>query len=231
MLDITADELSVEILDIVNNNMFSFNDVIQALDEGMGIISFSVLLPRLQASADVSMVVGTNVTALPSGYQRNLFYCYSTLQDKSIRIFDKKADIVRYYGNPLLPGEVQAVAVFGELLYYQGIPFAGSFLLQENGDYLLQENGDKIVVGYSVDTLTIDYYKHPTTISKRTDTFTCLPPYLIRPLLVNYASKKLFEMLEQGKEDNKNNSTYYAKLFSEALETLRAAYPPEKHRG
>jgi hypothetical protein len=82
-----------------------------------------------------------------------------------------------------------------------------------------------------IDTLVIDYYKQPTTVSARTDTFTCLPPYLIRPLLVNYASAKLFEMIEQGRDDPKNNSIYYSKLFEAALISLQAAYPSEKHRG
>ena len=208
MADITAHDLSVEILKIVNNDIFTFEDVVQALDEGLGIVSFQVLLPKLQATADVLTVDGANVADLPTNYQRELFFCYSTAQGSPVRIFDKKADIVRYYGVPATTGLVKGVAIFGSTLYYQYIPLLAD-----------------------IDTLAIDYYKHPTTISARTDTFTCLPPYLIRPLLVNYASKKLFEMLEQGKEDVKNNSTYYSKLFNEALETLKIAYPPEKHRG
>jgi hypothetical protein len=106
MADITAHELSVEVLKIVNKDFFTFEDVVQALDEGLGVVSFRVLLPRLQASADVLTVDGTNVADLPADYQRNLFFCYSTLQAIPVRIFDKKADVVRYYGAPATTGAV-----------------------------------------------------------------------------------------------------------------------------
>jgi hypothetical protein len=208
MADITAHEVSVEVLKTVNNDLFTFDDVVQALNEGLGITSFQVLLPRLQASADVLTVDGANFADLPADYQRNLFFCYSTLQAIPVRIFDKKADIVRYYGAPTTNGVVSGVAIFGSTLYYQYIPLLAD-----------------------IDTLVIDYYKQPTTVAERTDTFTCLPSFLIRPLLVNYASAKLFSMIEQGSADTKNNSTYYFKLFDAALISLQEAYPLEKHRG
>lgn len=208
MADITAHELSVEILTIVNNDMFSFDDVVQSLDEGYGNISFQVLLPRLAASADVLTVDGENVADLPTDYQRGLHFCYSVGQDAAIRIFDNKSDIIRYYGDPTTAGVVKGVAVFGTTLYYQRIPLLAD-----------------------IETLKIDYYKTPTTIDARTSTFTSLPPHLIRPLLVNFVCSKLFLMIEQGGEDKKSNTIYHAEVYASALKMLYDAYPTEKHRG
>lgn len=202
MADITADELSAEILDIVDDNSFSFSDVVTFLNEGLGVISFQVLLPNFQASANVLTVDGSNVADLPSNYQRNLFFCYSTLQTAPVRVFDNKTDIIRYHGNPTTNGSVRAVAVFGSTLYYQNIP-------------LLAE----------IDTLVIDYYKQPTIISEVGDTFTCLPPHLIRPLLVNYGCAKIFETIEQDIDGSKPNTNYHFNLFNGALELLSKAYP------
>ena len=208
MADITAHELSVEVLKIVNNDIFTFDDVVQALDEGYGNVSFQVLLPQLAVSANVLTVDGANVTDLPTNYQRNLHFCYSVEQDKFIRIFDNKSDIIRYYSNPSQNGVVKGVSVYGTALYYQRIPLLAN-----------------------IETLKIDYYRIPTTINTRISTFTSLPPHLIRPLLVNFACFKLFMMIEQGKEDKKKNTIYHTEAYLNALKTLQDAYPQEKFRG
>lgn len=197
----TAHEVSVKALKIVNNNNFTFDDVVGIIDKGMGEISYRVLLPELEAVDDIETTLSQATTPLPDNFQRNLKQCISTTNNKEIQVYSNYAKLARHFPNVDQGGRVIGVAVQGSNLYYQRIPS-------------------------SVETLRINYYKKHTPITGRTSAIV-LPEALIMPLLANYVASELFGLIEQGEQSQKKNTNYYDGLYLKALSMLALYIGPE----
>lgn len=140
---------------------------------------------------------GPNNIPLPSGYQRNLFYCYSNDHYRPIKIYASRGLLMRDVGRIDQAGRVIGVAVYGSRFYYQRIPS-------------------------STESLTMWYYEQPTAMTERTDTPDCLPEHLATQLLCNYARWRFFAQIEDGIEGAKVNTEYWKGEYEVVMAELQA---------
>lgn len=103
---------------------------------------------------------------------------------------------------PLLDrtGRISEVCAFGGLFYYQGIPTT-------------EEN------------VTIHYYKEPTDMESNDDEPSAIPMHLHKPLLVNHAAWKIYELIEDDFQEAGQNIQRYQALFYQALRLLELSIP------
>lgn len=199
----TLAELEDEILTIIDDESFSLANVTGYLNKAMKEISGRFLLPELQTNANV-VTTALNYVALPTTFQRNLFYCYSTTQSREIPIMSDFRHILRDVSVIDQGGNVFAVAVRGSNLHYQRIPSV-------------------------FETLQIHFYKKPTELSTASTAGTpsCIPDHLVRPLLVNYVCKEIFSLIEQDQSGARPNRDFHYSLYQEALADLSLFLGPE----
>lgn len=141
-------------------------------------------LSDLYESGTVETDTGVAYKALPTTYQRNVFYVSDAAGDRII-----PARGGSYYDFTLFlngitskdlseAGSVHRVCVKGRNLYYQGIPSA------------------------SVD-LTVNFYRKPVDMSSDSDTPDGLPEHLQVKLIKNYVAREFFA--DEIKEDFKSD--------------------------
>ncbi|MBA3031018.1 MAG: hypothetical protein FP816_19700 [Desulfobacteraceae bacterium] len=199
---ITIKEISAEVLGIIQDNSYNDTDVLRLCNNALTEISGIILLPELQAEDTVDTVAGVNFTALPSDFQRNLFYCYSEANLRRVTIYSDFRKILAMAGVIDQPGYVYGVATRGSNLHYQRIPG-------------------------TAETLQIHYYRNPTVLTSIDNLPSCLPVHLARPLLVNYCSKELYDLIEDGADGKTPNTDKYTGRFTGDMALLEAFIGPE----
>ena len=199
---ITIREISEEVLGIIQDNNYNETDILRLCNHALTEISGIVLLSDLQAEDTVDTVAGFNFTALPSDFQRNLFYCYSEVNLRRVKVYADFRKVLAMAGVIDQPGYVFGVAVRGSNLHYQRIPG-------------------------TAETLQIHYYRNPTPLTSVDDLPSCLPVHLARPLLVNYCCRELFSLLEDGVDGKTPNTERHTNRFNENLGLLSIFIGPE----
>jgi len=189
--------LEANIPDYLNR---AVNEIAGGLPSTMG--SFlSPPLPNLFTVGTVETVTDAAFVSMPATYQRNLQFATNS-DGVEIDIFDSLIEFAQDYPLMNASGSVQAVVEQGGNLYYQRIPTAAA-------------------------TLTLHFYKFPTEMALNTDIPTCIPLHLQIPLLVNHATSKLYELIEDGADGEGANTARYKALFLEALHTLEITIPAD----
>ena len=199
---ITIREISEEVLGIVQDNNYNETDILRLCNNALTEISGIILLPDLQAEDTVDTVVDVNYTPLPSNFQRNLFYCYSEVNLRRVKVYSDFRKVLTLAGVIDQPGYVFGVATRGSNLHYQRIPG-------------------------TAETLQIHYYRNPSALTSVDDSPDCLPVHLARPLLVNYCCKELFSLLEDGMDGKAPNADRHTNRFNENMAFLYAFIGPE----
>ncbi len=130
-----------------------------------------VLLPELEATDTVATHTTNRFEALPTNYQKKLLTCYSAAQSDLVRIESSYARLLKAYPDGLTDaGNVERVAIRGSNLWYNPKPSTS-------------------------DTLTIQYFREPTTLDFL-DEITELPEQYIIPILKSYCLKEMFTEIE-----------------------------------
>jgi len=158
-------------------------------------------LPELFTIETKDTSTSAAFVAMPTTFQRNLQFVADS-SGREIDIYDSMIEFAQDY--PLMDktGRVDAVVEQGGNLYYQRIPD-------------------------EAETLTLHFYRLPVEMSDNTDTPDGIPLTLQRPLLVNYAAWKLYELIEDPTAGEGANVARYMSLFSQALQTLERRIPAD----
>lgn len=138
-----------------------------------------------------------NNIPLPSNYSRKLFRCWSVTNTRRPKVYASWRLLLRNFSYIDQSGSVLAVAVRGSRLMYQRIP-------------------------QTIESLTIYYYKKATMLTGPSSQPDCLPEELVKPLLINYACKKMFAQIEDGVEGQKINTDKHEGLYKDAVADLKA---------
>ena len=135
--------------------------------------------------------------SLPSDYGRGLSFVASESQGNRIQVYSSYHKFLKKY--PLLDdtGDVEVVAIKGNFLYYQPIPS-------------------------SAETLTLHYYKKPTAMVGSSIKPDGIPSHLQERLLVNYAAKEIYSMIEEAVKGKTLKSEKYEEKFQKAMADLVA---------
>lgn len=153
-------------------------------------------LPDLLTSGTIATDTNNNVslTSLTTAYHRDLFRVTDASGNK-IKIYQSFMKFMDDYQGLTKNGTVEAVALKGNTLYYQGVPSAAQ-------------------------TLTLWYYMTPTPLTTEASTPSCLPDWLHYRLLVNYAAMEIFSKIEDGIDGAKVNTAYHTNEYQLALTDL-----------
>jgi len=141
-----------------------------------------------------------NNLPLPSDFHKDLRYVYSTTHNCKIKVYDSLPLLLREFTYIDQSGRIYGVALKGNKMYFQRIPA-------------------------SVEALTYQYFKHPTDLVETTDTpddFEGRCEHFARRLLVSYAAKEIYTLIEDGIEGQKANTLHYTQMFEKHLADLRA---------
>jgi hypothetical protein len=164
------------------------------LNAGLGEIAGDELieLPACRTSATVAATAAANYVALPTNYQKGLYWVGSANQ--RIRIGTRRGDytnILTYlekYPVQDVVGQITDVCVEGVNLLYQG---------------------------QDTDTLTLRYYKKvaPLVIGTLTASPSEIPDHLHNLLLVSYCNKRWYSIIEDGLEGKKVNTDHWEAMY------------------
>lgn len=151
-------------------------------------------LPNLFTIDTITTSVDLAYVDLPIDFHRSLQFAASS-KGYEIDIANSFISFSETY--PLLnkTGNISEIIAFGGSLYYQGIPSIP-------------------------EDITIHYYKVPTDMVADDDEPSCLPLHLQRPLLVNHAVWKLYELIEDDLTKGGQNIQQYQTIFNQALRLL-----------
>ena len=193
----TAMDIADNILDVVQEPAFDEDTVVGLLNECAQVISRRFILPALDAENTVTAVNSASSVALPTDFQRNLYFCKDDTSYNEIAICNSKDQVARYY-DPNMSNSatlIRGVAAVGPLLYYAPMPINDT-------------------------VLTLRYQKVQAVITLATELDEYILPYGFQDLWKNYAIWKLFSRIEQGMEGRKVDTSYYMSLFVGLLDEL-----------
>lgn len=196
-------ELISEVQDAIQDPSYTDEKVGTILNRGLlavasGIVlpgkyALSPPLPSLYTESTVETVIDSGVCDLPDDYGRNLVQVTND-QGEPIQIISSFLKFLK--DNPERPeGCVQRCAVNGKKLLYRNIPS-------------------------TEETLGVCYYAKPTIMEDEEDEPDCIPDGLHYSLLVGYACKEIFNLLEDDISGPKNNTMVWEKRFQQGVHDL-----------
>lgn len=171
------------------------------LNDGQEEVSATVDVPDLRQTEDVLTVADQAWATMPSNYQRNLFFCASTEQEKEIPIKRTLQEILVIWPLLDLVFSVKMVAVEQGKIWYQGIP-------------------------ETVDTLKLHYYRKTTPMVADASTPDSFPSHLHERLLVPFAVAQGFRLIEQGTDGANVNFMKQMALYQLGKKELRKFVTP-----
>lgn len=188
--------LRAEVILLVDDDSVATSTIVdEKLNEGLGDVAGRVLLPDLETNSTVDTDTDNNVS-MPDDYHRHLSpWAHSTTHNRRIKVYKSLPQLLKWFSTIDLAGNVVGVAKQGTNLYYQRIPS-------------------------SAETIMLNYFKYPTTMSADDDEPDCLPAHLHSKLLVNYACWELFKRIEDGVEGEGSSTARHEKFYLDAVADL-----------
>ena len=188
-----------EVSDIIQDESFSGDDIDSLINECLVLAAALVDLPDLKRLDTVNTSITVpykTLTGLTGGFSGRLKRVNRS-GSGPITIFPNLEVLMDEYVTASYPalteaGSVEAVALEGRILWYQYVPA-------------------------SAQTLTILYYRNPTSLSGDSAVPSELPDNTHRGLLVNGACKLAFDKIEDGLEESEKVNTrhYHYHSFEE----------------
>lgn len=201
----TFAEIYDAVQDKIDDTSYTQADVMKIANKGRLWIASQVLLPALQTDGTVTTVADTAYVALPTDYMRNLTQCYSTTNERWIKVWEDLRLFLRCFTKLDQTGYVIGVSIRGDYLHYQYVP--------DDDDYDLE-------------TLKLWYYKHPTPFTVVGDKPTELHAALAEDLVAEWCIKEIFDEIEDGLEGQKVNTIYHTGKFNQHFSALKKLYGP-----
>lgn len=156
-------------------------------------------LPMLFSISTVDTVTTGASVPMPITFHRGLQFAADS-SGREISTYESMIEFAEDY--PLMDkvGRVDAAVELGGTLYYQRIPTVA-------------------------ETLTLHFYRLPVDMVADADVPDGIPSHLQVPLLVNHASWKLFDLIDDPVSGEGASTAHYKGLFAEALHTLELSIP------
>ncbi len=194
---------------IVQDNDFDSDAIAVYLNRGMLEIAggmkrsdSSVLTQPLPLLFTVGTVATTTTfkASLPVTYQRDLVFAIDYL-GRELSIYDSFVEFSKVYRLMNAVGSVNAVAVKGRDLYYQNIPAVSELI-------------------------TVHFHRYPVDMVSSTDVPDGLPSNF-HDILVSYACKEIYSIIEDGVDGKMVNTMKYEQKFQRSLDSLEASIAAE----
>lgn len=202
----TLSELRYEVSKIIQDSSFNDDTIDSYLNRGMLEIAggirrpdssvITMPLPQLFEIGTIT-TTATFKTSLPVDYQRDVVMAIDKY-NRIIPIYDSFMEFARVYPGMIATGAINAIAVKGREIYYQGVPA-------------------------SPENITIHYHRYPVDMIGDNDEPDGIPKNLHIPLLVNFACKEIYSLIEDGMDGAMPNTAKYEAKFMAALDRLEAS--------
>ncbi|MBI9090145.1 MAG: hypothetical protein JEZ12_13095 [Desulfobacterium sp.] len=150
-------------------------------------------LPDLYTEGTVETVVDSGVCDLPTDFNRGLLQVVND-QGEPLRVFSSFRKFLKENPGKEV-GSVRICAVNGKKLLYRDIPS-------------------------TEETLEVHYYAAPIPMEDEDDEPDCLQEGFHHPLLVGFACKEIFNLLEDGIDGPKKNTMYWEREFQKGVHDL-----------
>lgn len=151
----------------------------------------TIVIPQLKTVAVVPTTTDAYAT-MPSGFSRMLLIVPEDGVPEDLKILKGLEDLVALYPSLDEVGDVQYVALEGNILWYQGIPSTAQ-------------------------NLVCVYGKTPTQLVNTGDIPSIIPDHLHYGLLVNKTVELIYKEIEDGIEGDKVNTMRFRGYYAEAL--------------
>lgn len=191
-------ELRTELLNLVDDD--SYEAVANLyLNTALSAVADAVTLPDLKTMGTVTTGAGINMLNLGvlTGFNGKVLAMFG---QTDIRKYPSLEELVAAYANNGVladePGDVEAVAIEGSILWYQKIPPTPQLL-------------------------SVIYIKAPTILVADTDVPSEIPYALHRQLLVYGAAVTIYNSMEDGIEQNKVNAQSAEIQYNIGINRLR----------
>ena len=199
----TAHTLADDVLDIIQDPSYSYDDVLILFNDCLVDLAGDFLLPDLDVWEDIETDPNVDHVRLPVNFMKNLRFAHSTTNNRELKIYGGLSQLYRLFSTLDQTGRVLGVCQQGRDLYYQRVPS-------------------------SAETIRINYYRFPNRLETRFDKVTCLPFHLVKPLLLNYACAEIFSLIEDGVEGAKINTDKHNKEYDKYRAKLLMFIGPEE---
>lgn len=196
LVDLESETLIAMIPDLIN-------DAVRVIAHEPGII-----LPSLKVIQTVDTVVDQAYTTLPTPVDTNGFdgkLLFASVGGYKVDASVNLEDLLNAYPSLDSVGDVEAVALEGQTVWYAKIPEAAT-------------------------SMTLLLYQNPNTLTAPTDTPDCIPQELQRRTIVYYVAKQLFDYIEQDSEGKKPNMLAASYQYDQGITRLRE-YLAARRRG
>lgn len=208
---ITVEEMAATVLDtLIPDESFTEDQVIDQFNACVLRVSRRLILPALDTTGTVETVTSAAQVALPTDFQRNLYFCRDESAPQStVGVFNSQQAMIREFGpafSTKTGTRVFSVAAVKPFLFYTPNPVAAT-------------------------TLTLKYQRNPAPFDSLMDEFNIFPDGF-EDIPYHYACWQLYARIEQGLDGGKVNSNYhrgeYSRMFDELSKSLRegVSMPP-----
>lgn len=176
------------------------NEAVSAVAQAPGVV-----LPGLKMVYTTETVLEQAYTALPENGSGKLLFVSAVNSGAAISIHNTVEDLFGDYPTLAEAGDVEAVALEGDILWYQKIPSEATPLM-------------------------VLYYRKPELLVADLDIPSVIPEHLHRRTLVPYAGMLLYSLIEDGIEGEKVNTAVQMNFFDRGVIELRE-YLAARRRG
>ena len=191
-----------EIQRLLKDDTYTPSILLTLINQGMREIASAVLpdgkevlLPALEATGTIDTSTSKHYVALPSDFNRKLISVYSGTQGDYVQLDDSLAMLNKFYPDGLNDtGNIERCARAGNSLYYNPMPS-------------------------SADTLTLHYFKKPTTLDFG-DEISEIPEHMAIPLLKGYCLKEAFSEIELTNQQPAGKSVLWEQYYLARLQEL-----------
>ena len=193
-----ADTLIAGVVLVVDDTSFDEDAILGFLNKGIREIAGTIDLPELRTSDSVDTSTSYNYVTMPSDYQKKCFIVASV--DNEFRV-DKPGELYQYhrfinrYPVSNAGSSVSDVVINGNTLFYDPIPDTS-------------------------EELRVEYLRAPIALVTGSATPDGIPAHLHESLLVSFAAKEIFNLIEDGLEGKKVNTKMNEELYRRALQEL-----------
>lgn len=195
----TADSLIEAVELVIQDSSFGSETILSFLNKGIREISGIIDLPLLRVSDTVTAGTSENYIQLPDNFQRKGFSVIHVPDEVRLDRPGELNEYHRFINRHPVPsstaGFISDVAIRGNTLFFDPIPSTPT-------------------------ALRVEYLRQPDALTEGSGEPDGIPVHLQEALLVPFASKEIYNLIEDGLENKKVNTGENKALYQAALGEL-----------
>ncbi len=185
---------------VIQDASFSESDIVDYINEGLRAVCGEVPLPELETSTTLTATDTQDYVALPADFLVHLRFAYLDDTNRKLAIMNSLTRL-REITLGRTGANVVRVCVSGGNLFYAPVP------------------------GTSQD-INIVYHKKPTAYTGTEDEPDYIPANIGPRILLAYACREIYELIEDGAMDQKVNTVHWTQKYQMAMDELKGFLGP-----